>query len=341
MKGAIDRSIPRQLLILLIVLGAALPMGDRPAGRAAMQTMLNQPPAQLEPSDPCELAAFLDQFFAEQMAVHHVPGAVFVLVQDGAVRFAKGYGYADRERHVPADPATSRFRVASVSKLFPIIGVLQLAEQGRIDLDADVNTYLSDLHITNPFAEPLRVRHLGSLITYGGYGVALAGHLIEQVSGLRFEQYIDQRIFQPLGMSHSSFVQDLPPDLTKDVAVVYTYDESRSYAPAPLIYNNTAPTGGLSTTAMDMARVLMALLNGGRAAEGQILSERMAQAMLDQQFTPHSGLPGLNYGFMEEVANGQRALIRDGSGMACVRRFICCRSSAWVTSMPRTARATR
>jgi len=252
-------------------------------------------------------------------------------------------------------PARSRFRVASVSKLFPIIGVLQLAEQGRIDLEADVNDYLADFHITNPFAEPLRVRHLlthtdgfgardlatfalrpdrlrplgvvlahdldppvqepGRLITYGSYGTALAGHLVEQVSGLRFEEAMDRLIFGPLGMQRSSFAQDLPPDVAREAAVVYTYDESRGYQPMPPIYSNTPPTGGLRTTASDMAQVLIALLNGGRAAEGRILGERMAQAMIDRQFTPHPGLPGVTYGFMEEVANGRRALTRDGSGM--------------------------
>ncbi len=313
-------------------------------------------PHQQGPTDPAELEAFLDEFFAEKMAEHHVPGAAFVLVKDGEIFLARGYGYADLENWVPVDPDKTLFRVASVSKVFTIAAVLQLVDQGLINLDADVNTYLKDWQVENDFAEPIRVRYLlthtdgfetrdlatfaldaanlvplgdvlasdlespvqepGSMVTYGGYGTALAGYLVEQVSEVRFEQYIDEHLFQPLAMQRSSFYQDLPPNLAGDVAVVYNYEDADdTYQMAPFLYVRTPPTGGLSTTPTDMAHFLIALLERGRYGDAQILEEATVQAMLRRQFAAHPQLPGVTYGFMELLYNDQRAILRDGSGV--------------------------
>jgi CubicO group peptidase (beta-lactamase class C family) len=94
------------------------------------------------PTDPKELEVFLDNFFAQQMAKEHVPGAVFVLVKDGKIFFTKGYGYADLEKKTPVIPDQTLFRVGSISKLFTATAVMQLAEQGKLNLDDDVNKYL-------------------------------------------------------------------------------------------------------------------------------------------------------------------------------------------------------
>ncbi|MBI1983477.1 MAG: beta-lactamase family protein, partial [Acidobacteria bacterium] len=89
--------------------------------------------------DLAALQTFLDNHFNKRMKELHVPGAAFVLVKDGKILFAKGYGYADLEKRTAVDPERTVFRVASVSKLFTATAVMQLAERGSINLDDDVN----------------------------------------------------------------------------------------------------------------------------------------------------------------------------------------------------------
>ena len=104
-----------------------------------------QAPAALD--DPAELEAFLDGQMEAYMRTDHVAGAVITVVKDGEVFFSKGYGLADVEQALPVSPDTTLFRPGSVSKLFTWTAVMQLVEQGRLDLDADVNTYLSAFQI--------------------------------------------------------------------------------------------------------------------------------------------------------------------------------------------------
>jgi CubicO group peptidase (beta-lactamase class C family) len=99
------------------------------------------------PTDPKELEAFMDGTVNAELKAHHIPGATVALVKDGKIIFAKGYGYADINKHKAVVANQTLFRVGSVSKLFIWTTVMQLAEQGKLDLDADVNIYLKDLQI--------------------------------------------------------------------------------------------------------------------------------------------------------------------------------------------------
>lgn len=83
------------------------------------------------------------------MLKEHIPGAVFVLVKDGKIFFSKGYGYADLEQKIPVIPDKTLFRVGSISKLLTSTAVMQLAEQGKLKLDDDVNKYLNHFQIPN------------------------------------------------------------------------------------------------------------------------------------------------------------------------------------------------
>src|SRR5947209_673574 len=96
-----------------------------------------------DPADPRELAAFLDPIVARQMADQHIPGAVFVLVKDGRVVLARGYGSRDLASGAPIDPDRTLFHVDSLSKPFTATGILQLAERGQVRLNQNVNTYLT------------------------------------------------------------------------------------------------------------------------------------------------------------------------------------------------------
>jgi CubicO group peptidase (beta-lactamase class C family) len=338
------------VLSKLITLGCLFILALLPGLTAYARGMPAQP-QQEGPTDPAELEAFLDAFFAEQMEALHIPGAVVVFVKDGEVFLAKGYGFADLENQKPVDPAQTLFRAGSVSKLFTATAIMQLAEQGRLNLDDPVNQYLQDFQLEDNYPAPVTIANLlthtggfdekltgmgtwdpaeliplgeylaanmpprvmppGDQISYSNHGYALAGYLVEEISGLPFAQYVDENIFQPLGMNRSSFEEPMPARLAPDMAIGYVYGIG-TYQPVPLDHLNVAPAGSLYATGTDMARFMIAHLQNGRHQETRILEENTAQEMHRQQFTHHPQLAGWAYGFYEHVENGQRAIAHGG-----------------------------
>ncbi len=295
------------------------------------------------------LETFLDDFFTEKMAALDVPGVAFVMVKDGEIFLVKGYGYADLEKQIPVDPETTVFRIGSTSKLFTATAVMQLVAEGKIDLDADVNRYLERFQIPDAYPEPVTMAHLlthtggfdergigtfswtpgdmrplgvylaermpdrvmppGEVTSYSNHGLALAGYIVEVVSGMPFEQYVMEHILQPLGMTRSSFAQPLPENLAADMAVAYPFN----LKPGPMIYTPIAPAGMLSTTADDMAHFLIAHLQDGWYDDAHILGEETAALMHQRHFSNHPDIPGWAYGFTERTENGQRVLDHGGA----------------------------
>lgn len=304
------------------------------------------------PTDPQELEAFLDNFFAQQMANLHIPGAAFALVKDGKIFFTKGYGYADLEKKVPVAPDKTLFRLASVSKLFAATSVMQLAERGQLNLHDDVNKYLKHFQLQENYPAPVtfdnllthtsgfderfiglaarnpseilplgdylaqqmppRVMPPGKVIAYSNHGIALAGYLVEVISGLPFAQYIDEKVLQPLGMHKSSFLQPLPPALAPDLAVGYEYLHG-SYQPIPSYYINDGPAGALKATATDISHFILAHLQNGRYGNTKILQEKTAIEMHSSHFTHHPRLTGWAYGFSERWQNNLCAIEHGGT----------------------------
>jgi CubicO group peptidase (beta-lactamase class C family) len=297
------------------------------------------------------LEFFLDDFFAQNMEELNIPGAAIVVVEDGEILLSKGYGFADLEQQTPVDPAQTIMRTASVSKLFTATAAMQLVEQGLLDLDADVNQYLTGIQIPDdPFGPvtlrqllthtagfenqvigtvtfdpdaylpleerlassvPERVLEPGTVHSYSNYGFALVGQLIEDVSGMPFAQYVAEKILQPLGMARSTFEQPLPPGLAEDLAIGY-FATDGAYEPAGFVFDQEPPAGALSSTAEDIARFMIAHLQDGRYEDVQILGEDVAQQMHAQQFTHHPDLPGMGYAFKERFVNGERLIGHGG-----------------------------
>ena len=128
-----------------------------------MNAMVSAQPgvAPAGPSSPAEVEAFMDSVMPENLATYNVPGATVAVVYDGNVTLAKGYGFADLENGTPVDGNQTLFRIASISKLFAWTALMQLAEEGKIDLDADVNTYLTGFKIPDTYpGRPVTVRDL-------------------------------------------------------------------------------------------------------------------------------------------------------------------------------------
>src|SRR5205809_2942757 len=134
-----------------LILGPSPPPAQVPA--VAPET---SPGPELTKAD---FETFLDALIPSQLRNRNIAGAVVSVVKDGQVRFAKGYGYADFEAKKPVLRDQTLFRPGSISKLFTATAVMQLVEQGKLDLDRDVNDYL-DFAIPKTFPEPVTLRRL-------------------------------------------------------------------------------------------------------------------------------------------------------------------------------------
>jgi CubicO group peptidase (beta-lactamase class C family) len=303
------------------------------------------------PPDPLELEAFFDSTIAEQLKSLHIPGAAVTVVGNGEVLFAKGYGFADLEQQTPMDAARTLFRTGSVAKLLTWTAVMQLAEQGRLDLNADINDYL-DFTIPATFPEPITLAHLmthtpgfedvpeelfvytaeevrpldgylkhfvpmrvfppGKVIAYSNYGTALAGYIVERVSGESFDLYVENHILTPLGMHRSTFRQPLPQELAGDMASGYNFHND-SYVKGGFLFAVPYPAGAMSAPVTEMAPFMLAHLQEGRYGSTSILQPATVEEMHRRQYTTDPRLTGMAYGFIEQNINGYRILHHSGS----------------------------
>jgi CubicO group peptidase (beta-lactamase class C family) len=151
---------------------------------------------------------------------------------------------------------------------------------------------------------PERVRPPGTWSSYSNYGAALAGLVVENISGMPFAEYIEKNIFEPLGMEHSTFREPLPKDLAPDMAVGYKR-KNGLYVPGSFeLISNFGPAGALSSTATDMAKFMIAHLQLGRYGDHRILKEETARLMHSRLYAPDPRLPGMDYGFYESDVYG-------------------------------------
>ncbi|MEW5786126.1 MAG: serine hydrolase domain-containing protein [Bacillota bacterium] len=158
---------------------------------------------------------------------------------------------------------------------------------------------------------PARVFPPGELAAYSNYGTALAGYIVERISGILFAEYVEQYIFTPLGMAHSTFRQPLPAALAVDMSGGYNYTGG-AFQPGGFEFVQAYPAGSLSSTAADMARFMIAHLQDGRYNETSILEADTARLMHRQHFTHDPRLLGMAHGFFESTVNGRRIISHGG-----------------------------
>ena len=296
-----------------------------------------------------DLESWLDGFMPYALEKNDVAGSVVVVVKDGKILLEKGYGYSDVAKRTPVDPERTLFRPGSVSKLFTWTAVMQLVEQGKIDLDADVNTYL-DFKIPPYQGKPVTMRNImthtagfeeairgliatdpkgilplgdtlkhwvpervyapGSTSAYSNYATAVAGYIVQRVSGEPFDRYIANHIFSPLGMLHSSFSQPLQPELVPFVSK--GYKQASDGKPKPYEYINLAPAGSLAATGADMGRFMIAHLQNGAYEGNRILREDTAVQMHTSATDTVNPLNRIMLGFYESSINGHRGIAHGG-----------------------------
>lgn len=312
-------------------------------------------PSERGPQDSDELESFLDEFMASEMDRLDIPGAAVVVVRDGETLLSTGYGFADRENQVRVDPATTLFDIGSVAKPLTAVAGLQQVEQGSVALDTEINDVLDiavpdykgtavtlgsllthtsgfeerligywteDADDVEPLGEfladhvPARFAATGEVYSYSNHNYAFAGLVVEQVSGLDFLAYMDDNVFEPLGMDSTAFRHAAPSDLAERVAVGYGGSEG-SRSPTPPVYDREYPAGEVVTTAEDMARFMLALLDDGQLDDNSIMSADTTDLYLAPAYRPQSEMPGSTTGGLEEMRiNGERAVGHAGDSLA-------------------------
>src|SRR5712692_7155753 len=357
-KTFLFENLSQQLLVMLAVAATLLCFSILSRGQKPKVNPLtpNIPVAQkpepapstARPMTESDVEAFLDGLVPLQLERDDIAGVAIAVVKDGKVLFVKGYGYSDVKKKTPVSAENTLFRPGSISKLFTGTAVMQLVEQGKLDLDRDVNDYL-DFKIPATYAQPVTLRRLlthtagfeevakdlfsrtpsslglyivthvpariytpGALGAYSNYGVALAGYVVQRVSGEPFDQYVANHIFKPLRMVHSTFSQPLPPSLAPLMSDGYKVASGGS---KPFEEIPASPAVALSTSGDDMTHFMIAHLQDGRYGDVRILRAETAQLMHSRQYTGDPALNGIAISFFEESRHGHRILGHGGDTM--------------------------
>ncbi|OWW20080.1 serine hydrolase domain-containing protein [Noviherbaspirillum denitrificans] len=258
---------------------------------------------------------YVSALIRHRMNAQGVTGLSVALVDDQRVVWAEGFGYADKERNIPATAETA-YRAGSISKLFTATAAMQLAEQGRMDIDKPLRDYLPAFSIKTRFAgaAPITPRQLmthhsglpGDLIrgmwnehpepftkivdhlrdeyapyppryvgAYSNLGVTLLGHAIQNVYGEDFAAGIARHVLAPIGMRGASFSVRAEGPL-----MARAYHEGVAGDDPPL---RDVPAGGLNASVNDLACFLQMVFAGGRSGENQVLRPETVVEMLRRQ----------------------------------------------------------
>ncbi len=311
------------LLILMILLAGC-------AGPVATEQADSQP---LVSPSIADIVTKYSVQIQQDMQSRHIPGLAIAVVDDQNILWAEGFGYTDWDRRTPVTPATC-FSIQSMSKSFTATAAMIAAQEGLVDLDEPITTYLPDFTVNSIFEEhperkmTMRIRlshtagfphdpgyggnedgpfgappysfekHIASIsdtwlmfpvgarYSYSNVGIDLAGYILQIRSGMPFVQYVQKKVLDPLGMK----------DSTLDYMKVRA-DASRAigHVDSPLrppIDFQLLPSGGVWTSAEDMARYLQFHINKGSLGSNPLLQEDLAETMYTPPNLPALGAYG-------------------------------------------------
>lgn len=277
------------------------------------------------------------------MQENDIAGATVGIVKDGEPVFLKGYGYADLERDKKVNPDSTLFRIGSISKMFVWTAVMQLAEQGKLDLDEDIDKYIEDFQIPDTYEKPItlnhlmthtagfeeyliglfardttRLRPLGEILSdemparvrppaeyssYSNHGTGMAAYIVEEVSGQSFEEYVEEHILSPLNMNRTTFRQPVPDHLDEHLSNGYSF-EGGEFRKKDFEYVPLGPVGAASATAADMTNFMQAHLQYGQLDDSTILDSTTAREMQRPAFRHHPKVNPMRHGFIDMSQNG-------------------------------------
>ncbi|HYG99062.1 MAG TPA: serine hydrolase domain-containing protein [Terriglobales bacterium] len=325
-----------KITILLVVFCATLAFS---ADRASV------PPRK----EYAQAAAALEQMIERELRDKQLPAMSIALVDDNEIVWAQGFGYADPERKVPATASTV-YRIGSVSKLFTDIGVMQMAEQGKLDIDAPISNYLPDFKPANQFPKPITLRQLmahrsGLLrepvaghyfddaeptiaatvrslndrpliyepetrVKYSNAGITVVGYTLESLNRQPFAAHMKQALLAPMGMNSSAF--ELSPEIKNNLAKAYIWTYRGGVFPAPTFEPGIVPAGSMYSTVLDLGRFAGVLMSEGRAANGQVLKPETLKRMYEPQFAQREPR-NFGIGFMLGDLDGHKVVGHGGA----------------------------
>ncbi len=291
-----------------------------------------------------DAATRIDNYVRGRMPNLRLPGFSLVVVEGDQVILSRGYGSADRDAGTPMTEDTP-VAIASTSKGMTALAIMQLVEQGLVDLDAPVIRYVPEFTMNDPRAAEITVRQVlthtagipaggftdrgqdeealerriaelastelhfapGGGYEYANDGYSIAGLIVQRISGVPYEEYLAAHLFEPLGMWRSTFDISLASEWG-----MAGYGKSRgavSAGPVPLSRGGN-PAGGVLTTSRDVGHYLVAMLNDGTFEGTQVITS----ASIDQMWTPEpaAGNEAYGLGWGEMNLSGLRLLSHAG-----------------------------
>jgi CubicO group peptidase (beta-lactamase class C family)/D-alanyl-D-alanine dipeptidase len=272
-------------------------------------------------AEPDAVVERLTAAIQHELVAKRLPALSMALVDGDRVVWQAGFGLARPTEKRAADEHTV-YRVGSVSKLFADIAAMQLVEQGKLGLDEPLTTYLPEFQPRDPFGEPLTLRQLmshrsglvreppvghyfdpdepsleetvrslhqtaivyqpGTRTKYSNAAVSVVGYLVEQASGQTFEEYVDEHILGPLGMTESAF--RITPEVGTRLAEAVMWGLDGRVFPAPTFELGTLPAGNLYSSVHDQAKFLTAVLAAGEHPSAPLLKPDSWRQMWQPQF---------------------------------------------------------
>ncbi|WP_088123267.1 serine hydrolase [Bacillus wiedmannii] len=285
--------------------------------------------------NPKAVEAFTNKVIPEKMKKENAAGVALVVVKDNQILFQKGFGFSDKEKSTPIDPKKTVFRLASISKVFTASAVMQLVEQGKIDINKDIVNYMGGLKYQNKMGEPVTMEHLLTHTTGFDY-----------VDPRPEDIHYQENDYTML----KDYVEDNMPTVVRKPGDTYTYDNFASMLQGyivqsltntpfykymaknifyPLEMHNSSfvmtnfikeklatgydakgnaipfyqtrptdmPQGSMFSTGSDVANFMIAQLNDGKYKNNQILQKETVEDMQKTKFALHPKYPNMTYGF--------------------------------------------
>ncbi len=307
------------------VLAQGHPVGDQASQHATPPP--NSKSAEQAPPDAAASLADFDAYVQRVMQEWKVPGAAIAIVKDGRVILSKGYGLRDVKDNLPIT-AQTLFPIASITKSFTVATLATLSSEGKLDWDKPVREYLPDFRLYDDvltarvtprdlvthrtgiprhdatwyrsdlsreelyarlrYLEPNR--DLRQEFQYNNLMFMTAGYLAGKLVGSTWEEAVQKRIFDPLGMKSSGFDLGAAIKSSPDVAHAYRKDDNEAVHDVPPYTGDKAlgPAGAIVSNLSDMTQYLLMYLNQGKHGDKQIISVGDFRAMTSPQMILHS-----------------------------------------------------
>ncbi|MGH9873101.1 MAG: serine hydrolase domain-containing protein, partial [Pyrinomonadaceae bacterium] len=340
----------RARIVLLLLLYLSLSLNPFTVGTLNASSGSKALSTSVARKDYAATVEMLERFIAREMSDKELPALSIALVDDQQVVWSKGFGVANLKDKTPVTDETI-YRVGSVSKLFTDIAMMQLVEQGKIDLDAPVTRYLPDFHPRNPFGKPVTLRqlmsHRSGLVRepavgnyfdptepslaktiaslndtelvyapeshtkYSNAAIATVGYVLERTQRQPFAKYLKRAVLDPLGLEHSSF--EPTPETARNLATAYMWTIDGRVFEAPKFEMGIAPAGSMYTTVTDMGHFMSALFAGGRGPNGSIVKPETLEQMWTPQYAKAGQKTGFGIGFGISEMEGHRKIGHGGA----------------------------